>query len=60
MGLYNKGEHSMKGGHGSFVVRCFYNSYENLIEMPKKKHFNFVGSEYITYDFAEIIIRRSN
>ncbi len=50
----------MKGGHGSFVVRCFYNSYENLIEMPKKKHFNFVGSEYITYDFAEIIIRRSN
>jgi hypothetical protein len=35
MGLFNKGEHSIKGGRGSFVLRYFYNDYKNLIEMPK-------------------------
>jgi hypothetical protein len=57
MGLFNKGEHSTDSGRGSFVVSCLYNGYKNLIEMPKEKHFNFVGSEYIKYDFAEIIIK---
>ncbi len=35
MGLFNKGEHSMKGGRGSFEVRHFYSDYENLIETQK-------------------------
>jgi hypothetical protein len=45
MGLFNKGEHSMKGDWGSFVVRRFHSGCKNLIEMPKcqrwrKKSFN--------------------
>jgi hypothetical protein len=35
MGLVNKGERSIKDGRGSFVVRYFYNNYENLIETQK-------------------------
>ncbi len=41
MWSFNKGEHSRKGGWGSFVVRRFYNSYENLIELTKY-HYNFI------------------
>ncbi len=41
MGSFNKGECSRKGGWGSFVVRHFYNGYENLIELPKNQY-NFI------------------
>ena len=34
-GIFNKGEHARKGDWGSFAVRCFYNGFENLIEIPK-------------------------
>jgi len=35
MGLFNKGEHFVKGSQGNFVARCFYSGYKKLIEMPK-------------------------
>ncbi len=35
MGSFNKGEHSRKGGRGSFCNKTFYNGYKNLIESPK-------------------------
>ncbi len=35
MGLFNKGEHFVKGSQGSFVLIHFYSGYEKLIEMPK-------------------------
>jgi hypothetical protein len=36
MGSFNKGEHSRKGGRGSFCSKMFYNCYKNLIKSPKK------------------------
>ncbi len=32
------GEAFQKGGRGSFCSETFYNSFENLIQIPKKKH----------------------
>ncbi len=31
----NKGEHLERVAEEVFALRCFYNGYENLIEMPK-------------------------
>jgi hypothetical protein len=33
--LLNKGEHLERVAEEVFALRCFYNGYENLIEMPK-------------------------
>ena len=35
MEIFIKGSVFRKGGRGSFAVRCFYNGFENLIEIPK-------------------------
>jgi hypothetical protein len=38
-GVLNKGEHSGKGGRGSFCSETFYNGYKNFIQSPNLQMF---------------------
>jgi hypothetical protein len=45
-GVLNKGEHSEKGGRGSFCCETFYYSYENLIQSPNLQMFKMSKNVY--------------